>query len=595
MMNHHVKDATILIVDDVPNNIRILGKMLDSFTIRYATNGADALKLAFEDPPDLVLLDAMMPEMDGFTVCALLRDDHRTCDIPVIIITAITELEAETRGFAAGAVDFLTKPVHPPTVRARVNAHLTLKKQRDELRKANQELQTEIQRRRILEERLREQAEFDLLTGLPNRSLFMDRLGQAILMSQRNHMLFALLFIDLDRFKWVNDTLGHDAGDTLLIEVSRRLEREIRKSDTVARLGGDEFTVILNHLFHESMAELVARKILEQLNVPFMLKGQSVTISGSIGIALYPSDGTDVDQLTQHADAAMYQSKKSGRNMVQFFSAEINRKTSERLQMEGELRRALANNELYLDYQPKIKTSTGHLTGMEALVRWNHPGRGILFPIHFVKFAEHCGLIFQLGAWVLRTACQEAAKWTNNGLGGLKLAVNLSALQLQNGTRLIELVKECIAESGMLPHQLELEITESMMLNDAKMAADILMQLHEMGISITLDDFGTGHSSLALLRTLPVQTIKIDRSFVTDLKAQSYNANFIGAIISMARNLNLDVVVEGIESAEQLNIMKDCGGDEVQGFYFSPPLGKNSFQDLLDGQLPLGGGLDIPS
>ncbi|MBF0109956.1 MAG: EAL domain-containing protein [Magnetococcales bacterium] len=591
MMERNLKDARILIVDDVPNNIRILGRMLEAYTILYATNGADALKLACGDPPDLVLLDAMMPEMDGFSVCAALKNNAHTKDIPVIMITAMTEPEAEAHGFAAGAVDFLTKPVNPPTVLARVHAHLTLKRQRDELKKTNQELHAEIENRRLLEDKLREQAEFDLLTGLPNRSLFKDRLKQAILQAQRNHMLFALLFIDLDRFKWVNDTLGHDAGDSLLIEVSRRLEREVRKSDTVARLGGDEFTIVLNHLFHESMAELVARKILEQLSLPFSLKGQQVAISGSIGIALFPNDGATIDELTRNADAAMYQSKESGRNAVRFFSPEINRQACERLRFEGELRKAIFNGELYLDYQPKVKTSTGRLTGMEALVRWNHPERGIMFPNQFIHFAETCGLISQLGAWVLRNACQDAAAWTKNGFGGLKLAVNLSALQLQNGPKLIELVEECIADSGLRPGQLELEITESMMLKDATISANVLMKLHEMGISITLDDFGTGHSSLALLRTLPVGAIKIDRSFVHGVQAESYNCNLVGAMIAMAKNLNLGVVIEGVESADQLDIMKHCGGDEVQGFYFSPPLGRESFQDLLHGRLPLGGGL----
>jgi len=311
-----------------------------------------------------------------------------------------------------------------------------------------------------------------------------------------------------------------------------------------------------------------------------------------IGIAVYPLDGTDDQELAKHADVAMYQAKESGRNALQFYSEEINQLSIERLRMEGELRKAIDNNELFLDYQPKVKTSTGHMTGMEALVRWNHPGLGILFPVQFIKYAENCGLITQLGAWVLRQACQDAALWTKNGFTGLKLAVNLSALQLQDGTQLVELVKQCLQETGIEPQLLELEITESMMVNDSNQAASILTQLRDMGVSITLDDFGTGHSSLALLRNLPVQTIKIDRSFVTNLKAESHNANFIGAIISMAKNLNLHVVVEGIETAEQLNVMQHHGGDEVQGFYFSPPLGREALLDLLSGRLPFGGGLE---
>lgn len=588
-MNNFVKIPVILVVDDMSENIRLIGKILNPYHVRYATNGEDALKLAFADPPDLILLDIMMPGIDGFSVCAQLRNNSRTSDIPIIMITALTDPEAETRGFATGAVDFLTKPINPPMVRARVNAHLTIKKQRDDLKENNLELQREIRQREQLEDQLRKQAEYDSLTGLPNRLVFKDRLQQAVLMAERNLLPFALLFIDLDRFKWVNDTLGHDAGDTLLIAVSRRLEKEIRKSDTVARFGGDEFTIILNNLVHVSMAELVARKILEQLNAPFLLKGQHITISGSIGIAIFPNDGTNDQDLARHADIAMYQAKELGRNSVQFYSEEINQLAIERMRMEEELRKAIANNELYLDYQPKIKTSSGHMTGMEALVRWNHPCRGVLFPVQFIKYAEDCGLIIPLGAWVLRTACRDAALWSKNGFEGLKLAVNLSALQLQDGTKLLELVRQCVEETGIHPHLLELEITESMMVSDSNQAASILTQLRDMGVSITLDDFGTGHSSLALLRSLPIQTIKIDRSFVSDLKAHSHNAHFIGAIIAMAKSLNLHVVVEGVENAEQLEIMKHHGGDEVQGFYFSPPLGKESFLDLLHGRLPMGG------
>ncbi|MEO5333338.1 MAG: EAL domain-containing protein [Magnetococcus sp. YQC-5] len=569
--------STILVVDDAPDNIRIMKNILfGKYKVLFAINGQEAMVCAVAEQPDLVLLDVMMPEIDGFTVCAWLRDNPQTSDIPVIIVTAMHDIEAETRGFASGAVDFLTKPVNPPAVRARVAVHLTLKKQREALAQANTHL--------------REMAEFDLLTGLPNRKLFHDRLQQAIMMGERNQRNFALLFVDLDRFKWVNDTLGHDAGDALLIDAARRMKGVVRKSDTVARLGGDEFTVILSDVLHESMAELVARKILEELSATFTLKGQEIVISGSIGIALFPEDGTTAQELTKSADNAMYQAKQAGRNALQFFSQEINLQAQQRAALEGEMRQACLNNEFFLDYQPRIKSSTGRMMGMEALVRWNHPREGTLFPSHFIPMAEGTGLIMQIGAWVLRNACRDATLWAENGFPDLQLAVNLSALQFREGERLLDLVQDILHETGFPAGNLELEITESMMMTNTEQVASTLEKLRDMGVSIAMDDFGTGHSSLALLKRLPIQILKIDRSFVSDLKPDSDNTAFIAAILSMARQLGLHVVVEGVETAEQLEILNSQGGDDVQGFFFCPPLGKEAFLELLRGKIPLGGG-----
>ncbi|MBF0417439.1 MAG: EAL domain-containing protein [Magnetococcales bacterium] len=580
---------TVLVVDDSPDNIRLLGNiLLRECRVLFATSGQAAMESALANQPDLVLLDVMMPEIDGFEVCQWLRAQEATRGIPVILVTALNDMDAETRGFEAGAVDFLTKPVNPAVVRARVAAHLALKRQRDILEKTNQRLHDEIRRREKLETLLREQAEYDTLTGLPNRKLFHDRLQQAVLTGERRRRHFALLFVDLDRFKWVNDTLGHDAGDTLLVEVAKRLKGVVRKSDTVARLGGDEFTVILADILHESMAELVARKILEQLSTPFVLKGQQVAISGSVGIGMYPDDGSTPHELARNADSAMYLAKQSGRNAFRFFSEEIDRQAHHRITMEGEMRLAFQNDEFFLDYQPKVRLSTGRLSGMEALVRWDHPREGVLFPQQFIPLAEGTGLITQVGAWVLRTACRDAACWLEEGFSDLRLAVNLSALQFRDGERLVALVEETLCETGFPARNLELEITESMMVGNPDQAADTLRQLHDLGISIAMDDFGTGFSSLALLKRLPIQVIKIDRSFVKDLTPEGRNASFTSAIISMAQQLGLQVVVEGVESDQQLSILKKQGSDEVQGFFFSPPLGRESFLDLLHGRLPFG-------
>ncbi|MBF0181938.1 MAG: EAL domain-containing protein [Magnetococcales bacterium] len=567
-----------------------MAHILDAhYRIQFAIDGEEALASVADNPPDMILLDVMMPGIDGFEVCRRICLGERSRDIPVILVTALNDPEAEIRGFAEGAVDFLSKPVNPPVVRARVGVHLALKRQREALERANRRLVEENARRMQLEERLREQAEYDALTGLPNRKLFQDRLEQTILLAERNHGNFSLIFVDLDRFKWVNDTLGHDAGDQLLVEVSRRLRGVVRKSDTVARLGGDEFTVILSHILHESMAELVARKILEQLVVPFVLKGQEVTISGSVGIAIYPTDGMEAPELSKNADCAMYQAKESGRNAFRFYSQEVNQQAHRRMRLEAEMRRACGTDEFFLDYQPKIALATGRITGMEALLRWNHPVEGVLFPKQFMPLAEGTGLITRIGAWVLRTACQDAMVWDREGFVGLKLAVNLSALQFREGDKLVDLVEEVLGKTGFPPDRLELEITETMMMSNTEAVCATLHRLVAMGISIAMDDFGTGYSSLALLKRLPIQVIKIDRSFVSDLRADSNNTAFIAAIISMARQLHLHVVVEGVETIEQLRIMEQQGGDDVQGFVFSPPLGREGMLALLQGRIPMGG------
>ncbi|MBF0602572.1 MAG: EAL domain-containing protein [Nitrospirae bacterium] len=582
---------TVLVVDDNPDNIRILGKILGGLRLRFATSGEEALEMAFLEPPDLILLDVMMPGMDGFTVCSKLKEDIRTRNVPIIIVTVMNDFTSEALGFAAGAVDFLSKPVNPPTVRARVNAHLILKRQRDDLITANGRLQQEIKVREQLEEKLREQAEFDHLTGLPNRLLFRDRLKQSVQLCSRSKKSFALMFIDLDRFKWVNDNLGHDAGDELLVGVARRLESVLRRSDTVARLGGDEFTVILNEVSHNTSVKLVAGKILEQLAAPFRLKDKDVEISGSVGIALFPDDGADAETLGKHADIAMYQAKESGRNRFQFFSHDISQLVTRRMEMERELHLAIKNNEFFLDYQPRIKTSLGSVTGMEALVRWDHPTMGILFPKDFLSIAEGNGLITQLGAWVMGTALRDAVLWRNQGFLGLKLAVNLSAIQFRDSAQLLAMVREHLRETGFPPQDLELEITESMMMGNPDHATATLDQLRAMGITITMDDFGTGYSSFALLKNLPIQSIKIDRTFLSDLTDGSENSAFLAAILAMAKQLGLHVVVEGVEDLEQLRIMKVHGGDEVQGYLFSPPLCGIAFLELLHGRLPMGGNM----
>ncbi|MBF0195509.1 MAG: EAL domain-containing protein [Magnetococcales bacterium] len=588
-MNTQKLKGTILVVDDAHENIQILNRMLkDEYQILFATNGKDAIISAQIKKPDIILLDIIMPGMDGLQVCQKLQESSDTSDIPVIFITGKSDIETETKGFACGAVDFITKPINPTVVRARVQTHLIIKKQRDSLENSNAQLLLEIQERKKLEDQLRIQAEFDTLTSIPNRKLFHDRLGQAILHAQRSAKPIALMFIDLDRFKGINDSLGHDAGDELLIETAKRLSQSVRKSDTVARFGGDEFTVILPQIEHTSMVDLVARKILEQMRLPFNLQKQNVSISSSIGIAMYPSDGSTIEELLKNADSAMYQAKKSGRNNLKFYSLETNQKLHKQLQLEVEIHNALLNDEFFIDFQPKIRLKTGQIIGMEALVRWDHPEDGILPPNDFIPLAEKTGAIIKIDAWVLNSACQQALKWLQNGFPDIKLAVNISALHFHEDGALVALVEETLKNTGFPADRLELEITESMMVNNWDRAVTILNQLQQLGITIYMDDFGTGYSSLTMLKHLPIQALKIDRSFIHSLEHDNKNQAFIAAIISMAKQLGLTVIAEGVESKEQLHILKNHGGTEVQGFFFSPPLGSEAFFKLLQGQIHFG-------
>jgi diguanylate cyclase (GGDEF)-like protein len=578
-----IQKQTILAVSSCLDTKKILGKILQlDYQVFFADNSKDAIVQAGTKKPNIILIDVTAQNMDSLELCTKLQKSDTSQQIPVIFITEKHDSKSEAAGFECGAVDFLYKPLSPPMVQARVKTHIQLSKNAETL-------QNEVSQRKSLEKQLHDQAKFDSLTKLPNRQLFQDRLQQALLWANRNKQPFALIFIDLDRFKWINDTLGHDSGDELLIEAAKRIKGVVRKSDTVSRLGGDEFTVILPEILHDSMADLMARKILEQMSLPFKLIKQEVVLSCSIGIAIYPNDGVTTEDLIINADSAMYQAKESGRDAFQFFSQDINKKVHRRLQLEREMREALQSGGFYLDYQPKVNIASGKIIGMEALVRWNHPTDGVLSPKEFIPLAEETGMIVKISAWVLKAACQDATCWIDAGYKDLKMSVNLSALQFRDSEELMALVEDTLKDSGLPAKNLELEITESLMVNNLDQASAILVRLREMGITISMDDFGTGYSSLALLKKLPIQTLKIDRSFIQNLEQDSDDSAFISAIISMAKQLNLHVVAEGVETSQQLQILKDNGGTEVQGFFYSPPLGSAAFLGLLKGHIPLGG------
>jgi len=447
----------------------------------------------------------------------------------------------------------------------------------------------DITERKQLEDKLKKQAEYDSLTGLPNRMLFRDRLSQFLAMNRRCSRHFpervALLFIDLDRFKEINDTLGHDAGDQLLRLAAERIVSCVRKSDTVARLGGDEFTIILPDLTHQMDAELVARKIMKALTKSFSIFGEEIFISGSIGITIFPDDGSDIEEMIKNADSAMYHAKADGRNKFRFFTAEMNIRARQRMNVEKDLRSAIENEELSVHYQAKVDILSRKIVGMEALVRWEHPESGMLFPDNFIEVAESSGLIVPMGKWVLETACRQTRIWIESENRPLRIAVNLSAKQLERKD-CSKTVQRILEKTELEAQFLELEITESMMMKYLEQAVITLEKLEKMGIQIAMDDFGTGYSSLSQLKRLPIHTLKIDKSFVRDISTDSEDAAIILAIISMANSLQLEVVAEGVELQEQLDFLRESGCRFMQGFYFSRPLPAKEFTDLLNQKNP---------
>ncbi|MFL6632061.1 MAG: EAL domain-containing protein [Massilia sp.] len=420
----------------------------------------------------------------------------------------------------------------------------------------------------------------DSLTTLPNRSLYSKLLGQTINQAKRNNRQFALLFLDIDRFKHINDTLGHDAGDKLLQEVAIRLKGCLRESDTVSRLGGDEFVVLLPELHEETYAATVAQKILAAIAQPFSLLGQEYRVTTSIGISTFPQAGLDEQTLTKSADVAMYQAKANGKNNFQFYSEQLNTTSLQRLNLESALRRALEKGEFRLHYQAKQDTHTGKITGMEALLRWEHPDMGVVAPMEFLPVADESNLIVSIGKWVLRTACAQNVAWRHQGLPYLIISVNLTARQFAD-TMLLADLKEILTATGMDPHLLELEIKESVLMSDVGKAMRILTSLRGIGVRIAIDDFGIGYSSLAALRKFPLDSIKIDRSFIRDLVSKEGDKTLASSVIAMGKTLSLIVVGQGVETREQAEFLEKNACDEYQGFYVNEPLPPDRIAGLL--------------
>jgi diguanylate cyclase (GGDEF)-like protein/PAS domain S-box-containing protein len=438
----------------------------------------------------------------------------------------------------------------------------------------------DISLRKQAEARIRYLASHDELTALPNRVMFSELLGHVLENSRRYSRRFAVFFIDLDRFKFINDNLGHEAGDTLLREVANRLKSSLRSGDVVARLGGDEFVVLLPDMRDNEHASTVARKLQSSIIRPIEIAGQEWRVTASIGISTFPDDALDEPSLMKHADIAMYHAKEEGKNNFQFYDGRLKARSLEKLALETHLRRALERNELCLHYQAKLELATNRLSGVEALLRWNSPELGAVTPAKFIPLAEETGLILAIGKWVLRTACAQMKAWQRAGLPSVRMAVNLSPRQLSD-PGLIPDVRAVLEETGLPPDLLELEVTESSVMHNIERAVQVLTALKSMGVRLAIDDFGTGYSSLAQLKRFPIDTLKVDRSFIREIPDDPEDRAIAEAIIAMGRTLSLTVVAEGVETPEQQEFLRTRGCDQMQGFYFSKPISADEFADLL--------------
>jgi diguanylate cyclase (GGDEF)-like protein/PAS domain S-box-containing protein len=440
---------------------------------------------------------------------------------------------------------------------------------------------SDITARKLTEQRVYHVAQHDVLTGLPNRSLLQDRLGQAVAYATRSGNPVWVMMIDLDRFKFVNDSMGHKAGDVLLVTVAARLRSSLRDTDTVARLSGDEFVVILSeHAGEEPLTRDIVQRVMDAVARPVLLGTKEFFVTCSIGVAVFPSEGTTADNLIEHADIAMYRAKKLGRNNFQFYTPAMNEESLERVRIESALRNALERDEFVLYYQPQVDLATGDIVGMEALIRWQHPELGMVPPVRFVGVAEETGLIVPIGAWVMREAAAQNKAWHDAGLGQLRVAVNLSARQFGD-PELIGGIEAVLADTGLDPAYLELELTESLFMSDVTPAVELLHRMKALGVKLSIDDFGTGYSSLSYLSRFPIDVLKIDRSFVADITDDANDAAIVSSIIALAHNLKLAVIAEGVETVEQLDYLRSQGCDEMQGYYFSRPLPAAEFEQLV--------------
>lgn len=716
----NLEKRKILIVDDVPTNITVLTEILMSdYKMVCATNGADALKLAVSSVPDLILLDIMMPEMDGYEVCRQLKSDDRTQNIPVIFLTAKREEDDEVKGLELGAVDYISKPFSSVILKHKVRIHMELKLHRDnlediirertiEISKSHHKLHQEITERIQVQKALIEQRAYflqlfqnspqaimivepdgkvvevnkgfetifgyavteikgqycknlivpedmaaedetfhqnilsgkiinketfrlhkngdlipvaflgypaivkdrieglfilykdiserkrfeaqmlhqsfhDSLTGIPNRALLMERIGRSLERAKRRkEYQFAVLMIDLDNFKSINDSIGHLAGDKFLIQFSNQIKQCIRSTDTIARMGGDEFAVLLEEFRHPREIFKIARRIYNIGKSSFFIERNEIKISASIGMVIETKSYDIAENILRDADIAMYRVKETGKSSFRIFKKEMYKMTLESLKMQNDLSHAIFNNELVLYYQPIMSAAKEELIGFEALVRWRHPVRGMVGPNLFIPLAEETDLILPMGRFVIKEACRQLKDWHDNipGANRLTMNVNISTKQFMDG-ELTDFIINTLEETGLDPKYLNLEITESLIIKNAKSVISKLSFLKSHGIKVVLDDFGTGYSSLSYIQDFQIDSIKIDRSFINDMDREGGSVEIVKMILALCRNLGLGVVAEGVERDTQLNILKELKCEKIQGFYFSKPVDQIKAADMI--------------
>ena len=572
-------NVPVLVVDDEPANLLAMEAVLAGAGIEFVgvASGADALRCLIERDFALILLDVNMPGLDGIETAALIRARPASAHIPIIFVTAHAGDTARMlKAYETGAADFVIKPYEPIVLRSKVAVFAELyraaelKRHAAELEANNRVLEADAAINQQLAAQLAHQASHDVLTGLPNRSLFEEIVREALALARRNGQHAAVVFVDLDRLKHINDTFGHDAGDEVLRETARRLNRTIRESDVAARLGGDEFAVLLTGFVHWQESSLLAQRLLRVFAEPFKVGGRSASISPSIGIAIFPDDGADGTTLLKRADAAMYGAKKAGGNAYRFCVAEMNGDMAMHQSLGSDLHSALAAEELVLHYQPKVHMATGRINGVEALVRWQHPQRGVVMASEFMDLARESGLVVPIGERVFGAVCGQARAWREVGLT-VSIAINLSARELR-GERLLRLVHEAFNEALIEPAMIEFEVAGHAPIFENSESLAILYGLQNAGCRIALDDFGSGYSGLALLTRFPFDSLKLDHAFVADMPGNEPNAAIAEAVLGLARRLRLSTVAVGVTNVEQLRFLQDLGCDQIQGEWISMPL-----------------------
>ncbi len=574
-------EAKILIVDDTKANLVALGVLLKPIDANLIAveSGEQALLTAEqnEDHIALILLDVQMPLMDGFEVAKLLHENERTRSIPIIFITANQDDAQIEKAYLLGAVDYIQKPIRKTALISKVRVFLDLWSLRHGL-------EIEVDQRRAAEHRVEHLATHDPLTNLPNRRGLYEELNELIYRSQRYKFSSAVIYVDLDGFKQVNDHFGHEAGDRLLTQVAANFKGIVRQTDSVARIGGDEFIVMITDIDGETSLIGKIEKLLEEASRPLNFGGHRIAVGASIGIALYPEHGDNAETLLHHADQAMYQAKNQGRNTFRFFTDEINLKAHRQRELQDNLRKALPNDEFTVFFQPIVNAKSGQIVSAEALLRWYSASLGQVFPDEFIPAAENAGLIQELGCWVLTKAIETGAQWNQRYGVELRIAVNASSIQFRNNL-LFDTIKEQIETHTWNPDLLEVEITEGLLLDDSPEVTTYIDEISNCGVRLSVDDFGTGFSALSYLKNYPVSTVKIDRSFIMDLPDDNENAVLVQAIIAMAHGLRLEVIAEGVETAEQWEYLRALDCDFVQGYFFGKPMPQSEFEDYLIAEL----------